>query len=404
MSSSYVTTKEGISILGSTGSIGVSTLEVIRVNLDKYKIIALTANNQVDRFFNQCLEFKPEYAVMVDESAAEQLQLKINEADLDIKVLAGHDSLNRVASLPEIKYVMAAIVGAAGLQSSLAAAKAGKHILLANKESLVMSGELFMNEVRNHSAVLLPVDSEHNAIFQCLPQNYSSGLNRNGVNKIYLTGSGGPFRETPVAELKNITPDQACAHPNWSMGRKISVDSATMMNKGLEIIEAKWLFQASSDQIEVVIHPQSVIHSMVQYKDGSVLAQLGHPDMRTPIANALAWPNRIESGVTNLDLVSISRLDFEAPDEKRFPCLRLARESMEAGGTACTILNASNEIAVSEFLNLNIRFVDIPKIVENVLQSVKIQPADSIETIVECDIRARERAREIINQDVKKVS
>ncbi len=403
MSQTLDISKEGISILGSTGSIGVSTLDVIRINLDKYRVVALTANSQVDRFFEQCLEFKPQYAVMVNTNAAKKLQEKFKNAGLTIEVLSGHESLNNVASLTEIKYVMAAIVGAAGLQSSLAAAKAGKHILLANKESLVMSGELFMNEVKNHSAVLLPVDSEHNAIFQCLPLDSATGLEKIGVNKIYLTGSGGPFRKTPLSELMAITPDQACAHPNWIMGRKISVDSATMMNKGLEIIEAKWLFQASSDQIEVVIHPQSVIHSMVQYTDGSVLAQLGHPDMRTPIANALAWPKRIKSGVADLDLVSISQLDFEAPDETRFPCLRLARESMEAGGTACTILNASNEIAVNEFLNSNIRFIDIPQIVERVLQSVDIQSADSIETIVECDLHAREKAREIINQDMMKV-
>ncbi len=407
MNSENSNTKEGISILGSTGSIGVSTLEVIRINKDKYQVVALTANSQVDRFFDQCIEFKPKYAVMVDVVAANKLQEKIKSAGLNTEILSGSESLDFVASLPEIKYVMAAIVGAAGLNSSLAAAKTGKHILLANKESLVMSGELFMNEIKKHSAVLLPVDSEHNAIFQCMPRNSAIGLDKGldkiGVNKIYLTGSGGPFRKTPINELNNITPDQACAHPNWSMGRKISVDSATMMNKGLEIIEAKWLFQANLDQIEVIIHPQSVIHSMVQYKDGSVLAQLGHPDMRTPIANALAWPTRINSGVADLDLITISRLDFEAPDEKRFPCLRLARESMETGGTACAILNAANEVAVDEFLNSNIRFIDIPKIVENVLQSADIQQADCIETIVECDLRARDKAKEIINREMKKV-
>ena len=403
MSSENATLKDGITILGSTGSIGLSTLDVIRFNSDKYEIIALTANSQVERLFTQCVEFKPKYAVMVDVTAASQLSAKIKEAGLNVIVLDGYDSLDIVASLNEIKYVMAAIVGAAGLQSSIAAARSGKHILLANKESLVMSGELFMNEVKKNSAVLLPVDSEHNAIFQCLPEDFSAGLDYIGVNKIYLTGSGGPFRTTPLDELSNITPDQACAHPNWSMGRKISVDSATMMNKGLEIIEAKWLFQATSNQIEVVVHPQSVIHSMVQYKDGSVLAQLGHPDMRTPIANALAWPKRITSGVADLDIISLARLDFEAPDENRFPCLRLARESMEAGGTACTILNAANEIAVKEFLNSNIRFIDIPKIVDSVLQSEDIQQADSLETIVECDLRARTRAIKIMKQSVQKV-
>jgi len=395
--------KQGITILGSTGSIGVSTLDVIRINLDSYQVIALSANSQVERLFAQCVEFNPRYAVLVDKVAAMQLKIKIENAGLKIVVLHGYDSLDTIASLDNIKYVMAAIVGAAGLQSSLAAARAGKHILLANKESLVMSGELFMTEVRNHSAVLLPIDSEHNAIFQCLPENISAGLAKVGVNKIYLTGSGGPFRTMAVDELTNITPEQACAHPNWNMGRKISVDSATMMNKGLEIIEAKWLFQANSDQIEVVIHPQSVIHSMVQYRDGSVLAQLGHPDMRTPIANALAWPKRISSGVANLDIISLSRLDFEAPDVNRFPCLRLARESMEAGGTACTILNAANEIAVSEFLNSNIRFIDIPKIVDSVLQAEEVEKADSIETIVECDRRSRQRALAVINHDIKQV-
>lgn len=394
---------EGITILGSTGSIGLSTLDVIRCNAESYQIIALTANSQVERLFEQCVEFEPRFAVLVDRLAAKQLQSKITEANLDIEVLAGHDALDRVAALDDIKYVMAAIVGAAGLQSSLAAARSGKHILLANKEALVMSGELFMNEVKQHSAVLLPIDSEHNAIFQCLPSDISAGLNKIGVNKIYLTGSGGPFRNVPLEELNSITPDQACAHPNWSMGRKISVDSATMMNKGLEIIEAKWLFQARSDQIEVVVHPQSVIHSMVQYKDGSVLAQLGHPDMRTPIANALAWPKRINSGVADLDIISLARLDFEAPDEKRFPCLRLARDAMEAGGTACTILNAANEIAVEEFLRSKIRFIDISKVVDSVLQAEEIIHADSIEVIVDCDHRARKRAMDYINLDIQKV-
>jgi len=403
MSSDDDKLKEGITILGSTGSIGLSTLDVIRINSEKYKIIALTANSQVDRLFNQCVEFNPVFAVMVDIDAASQLQIKVKEAGLKTEILSGCDSLNRVASLNEIKYVMAAIVGAAGLCSSIAAAKSGKHILLANKESLVMSGELFMNEVKKNSAVLLPIDSEHNAIFQCLPRDISPDLNAIGVNKIYLTGSGGPFRSTPLDELINITPDQACTHPNWNMGRKISVDSATMMNKGLEIIEAKWLFQVTSEQIEVIIHPQSVIHSMVQYKDGSVLAQLGHPDMRTPIANALAWPKRINSGVADLDFISLSRLDFEAPDVKRFPCLRLARESMEIGGTACTILNAANEVAVDAFLKSNIRFIDIPGIVDSVLQSEDIKQVDSIDEIIECDLHARKKANEIMNRKVQKV-
>ncbi len=403
MNSDIMVNSHGITILGSTGSIGLSTLEVIRCNAESYHVIALTAHSQVERLFNQCIEFKPRFAVMVECNAAKQLQSKITEAKLDIEVLIGHDALDKVAALDDVKYVMAAIVGAAGLQSSLAAARSGKHILLANKEALVMSGELFMNEIKQHGAVLLPIDSEHNAIFQCLPNDLSTGLNNIGVNKIYLTGSGGPFRNIPTEELNSITPDQACAHPNWSMGRKISVDSATMMNKGLEIIEAKWLFQATSDQIEVVVHPQSVIHSMVQYKDGSVLAQLGHPDMRTPIANALAWPKRISSGVADLDIIALARLDFEAPDENRFPCLRLARDAMEAGGTACTVLNAANEIAVEEFLMSKIRFIDIPKVVDSVLQAEEIVHANSIEEIVDCDHRARKRAIDFINLDIKKV-
>ncbi|MCK5386619.1 MAG: 1-deoxy-D-xylulose-5-phosphate reductoisomerase, partial [Gammaproteobacteria bacterium] len=322
---------KGICILGATGSIGVNTLDVAARHPDKYKIVALSANGQVDRLVEQCEQYQPEYAVMANEKAADELASKLKSKNSSVRVLSGIEGLEKIASLPQVDYVMAAIVGAAGLKPTLAAARAGKRILLANKEALVMSGQIFMDEVKKNNAELLPIDSEHNAIFQCLPENYDKGLAESGITKILLTGSGGPFRTKALNELENVTPDEACAHPNWSMGRKISVDSATMMNKGLEIIEACWLFNTNPDNIQVVVHPQSVIHSMVQYSDGSVLAQLGQPDMRTPIAHALAWPERIESGVEKLDFFSISKLEFEQPDYERFPCLRLAEESIRKG-------------------------------------------------------------------------
>jgi len=350
----------GVSVLGATGSIGVSTLDVISKHLDKYKIIALSANTQVERMFQQCTQFLPEVVVMVEHNAAEQLSslLKNQQSTKDIKVLSGKENLDYIASLENCDYVMAAIVGAAGLSSSLAAAKAGKRIMLANKESLVMSGSLFMQAVKDYGAELLPVDSEHNAIFQSLPEKFDRSYFQNktqdyGIEKILLTASGGPFRNKSLAELSSVTPEQACAHPNWEMGKKISVDSATMMNKGLEVIEASWLFAIPADDIQVVIHPQSIIHSMVSYIDGSVIAQLGNPDMRTPIAYALAWPERIKSGVKQLDIFDISNLNFTQPDYERFPCLKLAYDALKAGGSAPTTLNAANEIAVENFLQQN---------------------------------------------------
>lgn len=358
-------TKIGITILGATGTIGVNTLDVIERHRDQYEIVALTANQNVEKLLQQCLEYQPAYAVMVDERAADKLQQALAERSSQTQVLAGVESLEYVAALNEVDYVMAAIVGAAGLIPNLAAAKAGKRVLLANKEALVMSGQLFMDTVRDNNAQLLPIDSEHNAIFQCLSQEEKSG-----IEKILLTGSGGPFRTRALDTLNEVTPEEAVAHPNWVMGKKISVDSATMMNKGLEVIEACWLFDVSDDQIQVVVHPQSTIHSMVSYRDGSVLAQLGQPDMRTPIAYSLGWPQRIEAGVETLDFFTLKSLDFEAPNFERFPCLRLAYEAHREGGRATIALNAANEVAVDAFLNKRIRFTDIPHLIEDALQNV----------------------------------
>ena len=392
---------KGICILGATGSIGVNTLDVAARHPDKYKIVALSANSQVERLVEQCEQYQPEYAVMVNEQATEELTQKLKSLNSKVKVLSGNEGLETIASLPQVDYVMAAIVGAAGLKPTLSAARAGKRILLANKEALVMSGQLFMDEVKKNNAELLPIDSEHNAIFQCMPVDYEKGLAESGITKILLTGSGGPFRTKAISELENVTPDEACAHPNWSMGRKISVDSATMMNKGLEIIEACWLFNTNPDNIQVVVHPQSIIHSMVHYSDGSVLAQLGQPDMRTPIAHALAWPERIESGVKDLDFFSISKLEFEKPDYERFPCLRLAEESIRKGGTAPAILNAANEIAVASFLDNELKFTDIPYIVEKTLKNLNSRPADSLTEILEDDLSARKEAEHLIHLRVK---
>jgi len=393
----------GITILGSTGTIGVNTLDVIARHDQNFFITALTANRNIDVLFDQCKQWKPRYAVMADNDSAEQLEKKLNQAGSQTEVLSGVAGLEQVAVMDDAKYVMAGIVGAAGLLPTLAAAKAGKRVMLANKEALVMSGQLFMDAITESRAELLPIDSEHNAIFQSLPQSVtngsSKGLKQAGINKILLTASGGPFRKTPVADLESVTPDQAVAHPNWVMGRKISVDSATMMNKGLEIIEACWLFNTSPKTVEVVIHPQSVIHSMVQYNDGSVLAQLGNPDMRTPIAYALAWPERMDSGVDDLNLFEIAQLDFERPDPGRFPCLSLASEAMEAGGTATTILNAANEIAVDAFLNGELKFSGIPIVIEETLSAVKGRFADSLDVILEADAGAREYAREAVNSE-----
>lgn len=388
----------GVSVLGSTGSIGVSTLDVIARHPERYRAVALTAHRNVERMQEQCLKFKPDYAVMVDEQAAEQLRAALHNQAPQIEVLSGEAGLEQVSRCEQADYVMAAIVGAAGLPPALAAVRSGKRILLANKEALVMSGQLFMDEVAKHGAELLPIDSEHNAIFQCMPGNFTEGLPQVGVEKILLTASGGPFRTMPLQELDAVTPEQAIAHPNWEMGKKISVDSASMMNKGLEVIEACWLFDTTPEQIQVVVHPQSVIHSMVQYNDGSVLAELGNPDMRTPIAHAMAWPERIGSGVAHLDIFEVARLDFEAPDLQRFPCLRLAQESMQSGGTHPAVLNAANEIAVEAFLDCRIRFTDIPVLIEATLAHLPAKTADSLDCIFEQDRLARSFGLEWLKQ------
>ncbi len=392
----------GVTVLGATGSIGVSTLDVLSRHPERYRVIALTANSDVERLYEQCLAHQPEYAVMVDANAAQRLHERLRATAPGIQVLAGLAGLETVAALPQVAYVMAAIVGAAGLLPTLAAVRAGKRVLLANKEALVMAGRIFMDEVRASNAELLPVDSEHNAIFQCLPGDVSGGLDAAGIRRILLTASGGPFRNIPLSELHHVTPDQACAHPNWVMGRKISVDSATMMNKGLEVIEACWLFNASPDRIQVVLHPQSVVHSMVEYADGSILAQLGSPDMRTPIAHALAWPQRIESGVVPLSLFDVARLDFERPDVSRFPCLHLAYEAMQSGGTATAILNAANEIAVASFLDGRLPFTAIPAVIERVLADVPTRDAISLEVILADDALAREVAVRRVDEATNK--
>jgi 1-deoxy-D-xylulose-5-phosphate reductoisomerase len=383
----------GVSVLGSTGSIGVSTLDVVARHPERFRVCALSANRDLPKLAEQCLKFRPEYAVMADEGAARLLRQRLDAARLGIRVLSGVEGLEAIASLPHVDYVMAAIVGAAGLLPALAAVRSGKRLLLANKEALVMSGGLFIAEARRHGARILPIDSEHNAIFQCLPEGFSGDLTSHGIRRILLTASGGPFRTIALDLLAEATPEQACAHPNWEMGRKISVDSATMMNKGLEVIEACWLFRAAPEQVQVVLHPQSVVHSMVQYADGSVLAQMGNPDMRTPIAHALGWPERIESGVASLDLFALGRLDFEAPEERRFPCLRLAYRAMEAGGTSPAILNAANEEAVQAFLEGRLRFTDIAEVVEYSLEGLDPEPADTLEAVLDSDRRARALAR-----------
>lgn len=392
-----------VTILGATGSIGLSTLDVISRHTEQFEVFALTANSQVERLYQQCLQYRPRYAVMADEGSAESLRLKLKAEAGEITVLAGLDGLIEVAAHPDVDYVMAAIVGAAGLQPTLAAARAGKRVLLANKEALVMSGKLFMDAVKQHHAELLPIDSEHNAIFQCLPGKFAGGLKQLGVRRILLTGSGGPFRQMPLARLDKVTPQQAIAHPNWDMGRKISVDSATMMNKGLELIEACWLFDTSPDFIQIVVHPQSVVHSMVEYVDGSVLAQLGQPDMRTPIAHALAWPQRMDSGVDSLNLFDVAQFDFEQPDFQRFPCLRLAEQAARQGGTAPTILNAANEVAVQAFLDNELAFTGIPYIVESVLSAMDSRDASSLDVVLEDDQRSREHATQLIYQSDARV-
>ncbi|MCH4901315.1 MULTISPECIES: 1-deoxy-D-xylulose-5-phosphate reductoisomerase [Pseudomonas] len=378
-----------ITVLGATGSIGLSTLDVIARHPERYQAFALSGFTRLSELFALCVRHLPKYAVVPEAGAARSLQDDLRAAGLSTQVLVGEEGLCQVAAAPEVDAVMAAIVGAAGLRPTLAAVEAGKKILLANKEALVMSGALFMQAVRKSGSVLLPIDSEHNAIFQCMPQDFARGLSNVGVRRILLTASGGPFRQTPMAELAHVSPDQACAHPNWSMGRKISVDSASMMNKGLELIEACWLFDAKPSQVEVVIHPQSVIHSLVDYVDGSVLAQLGNPDMRTPIANALAWPERIDSGVAPLDLFAVARLDFEAPDEERFPCLRLARQAAEAGNSAPAMLNAANEVAVAAFLDGRVRYLEIASIIEEVLNLEPVVALDNLDAVFTADATAR---------------
>ncbi|WP_366141898.1 1-deoxy-D-xylulose-5-phosphate reductoisomerase [Propionivibrio sp.] len=391
-------TMQKLTILGSTGSIGVNALDVIRRHPRRYQVIALCAHHQIDRLFDQCLEFQPRYAVVRDAQLAAKLRCRLAEVACPTQVEHGPEALVRMAKLPEIDSVMAAIVGAAGLQPTLAAAVAGKKILLANKEALVMAGPVFMRAVRENGATLLPIDSEHNAIFQSLPFDYSGDLLKSGVCNLLLTASGGPFLKTPVSDLERVTPEQACAHPNWVMGRKISVDSATMMNKGLEVIEAHWLFKVPAEQIQVVIHPQSVIHSLVQYVDGSVIAELGNPDMRTPIAHALAYPERIAAGVLPLDLFEIASLNFERPDFERFPCLALAYRALREGHSAPATLNAANEIAVQAFLDGKIKFTEIPKIISAVMNQSPISVLATLADVLAADRAARRLAEQHISE------
>jgi len=393
-----VSRPQQITVLGATGSIGLSTLDVIARHPERYQVFALSGFTRLSELLALCVRHVPQFAVVPEVAAARGLQDDLRAAGLSTRVLVGEEGLCQVASAPEVDAVMAAIVGAAGLRPTLAAVEAGKKILLANKEALVMSGALFMQAVHKSGSVLLPIDSEHNAIFQCMPQDFSRGLSTVGVRRILLTASGGPFRQTPLSELAHVSPDQACAHPNWSMGRKISVDSASMMNKGLELIEACWLFDAKPSQVEVVIHPQSVIHSLVDYVDGSVLAQLGNPDMRTPIANALAWPERIDSGVAPLDLFAIARLDFEAPDEERFPCLRLARQAAEAGNSAPAMLNAANEVAVAAFLDGRVGYLEIASIIEDVLSLEPVVALEDLDAVFTADAKARTLAGQWLNR------
>ena len=389
---------QSITVLGATGSIGVSTLDVIARHPDRYRVFALTAHSRVDELAEQCTRFKPEVAVVGTAEAASQLSARLQSAGLTTQVEYGEQALCDVSSADACTTVMAAIVGAAGLAPTMAAAQSGKKVLLANKEALVISGQLFMDAIAASGSVLLPIDSEHNAIFQCLPLYYQRQLGHHGIRKILLTASGGPFLDRDVSTLDQVTPEQAVAHPNWSMGRKISVDSATMMNKGLEVIEAHWLFGAAPNQIEVVIHPQSVIHSMVSYADGSVLAQLGNPDMRTPIAHALAYPDRIESGVDTVDLTKIAQLNFRPPDYVRFPCLKLAFDALHAGGSAAAVLNATNEVAVEAFLNRQIGFRKIPELIDAVLNRLPVEPVTDLGAVLAMDKSARLLARELMHQ------
>ncbi len=380
---------QNVTILGSTGTIGEQTLDVMARHPSQYKVFALTANTNVNAMLKQCLQYKPSFAVMLDKEAAKLLQDALGKENSITKVLTGISSLEEVSSDAEVDTVMAAIVGAAGLRPAIAAAKAGKRILLANKETLVMAGKLFMDAVKKGGASLLPIDSEHNAIFQVMPPRHLNHLADGGIRKIILTASGGPFRQHTQEQIAAATPDMALKHPNWVMGAKITIDSASLMNKGLEVIEAHWLFNAKPEQIEVVVHPQSVIHSMVEYIDGSVLAQLGNPDMRTPIAYGLAYPERIEAGVSSLDFLTVGKLEFEAPDISRFPCLKLAYDALKAGGTASTILNAANEVAVHAFLSGGIQFTGIADLIASALDQMPIETVSSIEHLIEADAKAR---------------
>ena len=395
---------QNITILGSTGTIGKQTLDVIARHPSLYKAYALAANNNVTALFEQCVQYNPHYAVMLSENAAHELRSQLKAYGSSTQVLSGIDGLEQISSDDKVHSVMAAIVGAAGLRPAMAAAKAGKRILLANKETLVMAGSLFMQAVKAGGATLLPIDSEHNAIFQVMPPASTIALSAGdmraiGVKKIILTASGGPFRCYTQTQLENVTPELALKHPNWVMGAKITIDSASLMNKGLEVIEAHWLFNANPNQIEVIVHPQSVIHSMVEYVDGSVLAQLGNPDMRTPIAYALAYPSRIDSGVATLNLLEIAKLEFEAPDTKRFPCLQLAYDALALGGTAPAILNAVNEVAVAAFLNKQIHFLDIPKLIAAALDHMPVESVSSLAQLIEVDASARRYAEAKISKN-----
>ena len=385
-----------LTVLGATGSIGVSTLDVVARHPDRFEVLALTGHRQVDILAAQCRQFRPAYAVVGSAADAQRLAVLLKDAGLRTEVLHGADALAQVASLPEVDAVMAAIVGAAGLPPTLAAARAGKRVLLANKEALVMAGAVFMAEVRRAGALLLPIDSEHNAVFQSMPHDYAGDMARSGVRRILLTASGGPFRTVPLDALTRVTPEQAVAHPNWVMGRKISVDSATMMNKGLEVIEAHWLFNAPAERIEVVIHPQSVIHSLVDYEDGSVMAQLGNPDMRTPIANALAWPQRIDSGVAPLDLFAVGQLNFERPDLERFPCLDLAYRALRAEGNAAAVLNAANEVAVTAFLERRLSYLGIAELIAATLDAVPQAVVPDLAAVLEADRQGRAAALDLL--------
>ena len=388
---------EKIVILGSTGSIGCNALEVIKLHKEKYKVFALTANKNVDLLTQQCVDFEPEFVVALNQDANQQLKRNLLALNIKTIVLDDEKSLDWLASHKDTATVISAIVGAAGLMPTMAAANSGKKILLANKETLVMAGELFVKAVKKSNAILIPIDSEHNAILQVLPHSKKMNYKSNGIRKILLTASGGPFRASSKEELKHVTPKEALKHPNWLMGKKITIDSATMMNKGLEVIEACWLFDIPACDIEVVIHPQSIIHSLVEYIDGSTLAQMGNPDMRTPIAYALSHPERIESGVSGLDLIKTKRLDFEAPDLDKFPCLGLAYKALLMGQSAPTILNAANEVAVDAFLVESITFNQIAELIEFCMSTMKLQPLDSIETVLEVDSKTRQLALSWIN-------